>query len=137
MKPDEVENYVSEMMGRMFPPEMQQMGFGMGANTTATSPSQNKGTQKTLNANVFETHDYVYVQIPITSEELLEEMKMYHTSNQLIIEHIPEWENKQTITLPRVVKKKGAKASYKDGTLEIRLLKSMDMQYSEINVTEY
>lgn len=137
MRPDEVEKYVNEVVGRMFPPEMQQMSFGMGANSSKVQPDQKKETQNRLHANVFETHDYVYVQIPITNEKWLEELKMYHTSNQLIIEHIPEWENKQIITLPAIVRKKGAKASFRDGTLEIKLLKNMDMQYSEINVTEY
>lgn len=137
MKPDEVENYVNEMMGRMFPPEMQQMNFGMGAKTQKSSPTSNKTGPNPLNEKVFETHDYVYVHIPIDNEKWLEEMKMYHTSNQLIIEHIPEWESKQIITLPAIVRKKGAKAAFKDRILEIKLLKNIDSQWSEINVSEY
>lgn len=137
MRPEEIENYVNEMMGKMFPPEMQQMGFGLGANAMKNPPKQNEDNTNSLKANVFETHDYVYVRIPIKKESWLKEIKMYHTSNQLIIEKLPEWENKKIITLPAIVRKKGAKASFKEGNLEIKLLKNIDMQFSEIDVSEY
>ncbi|RTR31048.1 Hsp20/alpha crystallin family protein [Robertmurraya yapensis] len=130
MRPEEVENYVSEVMGKMFPPEMQGMNFtkGFNSSTEESSPS--------LSVSVFESLDYVYVMIPINNEDWLQKMKLYYTSNQLIIEHIPEPEDKQTITLPAIVRKKGSRATYKDGTLEIKIPKNIDMQYSEIDITE-
>lgn len=32
MRPEEVQNYVNEVMGKMFPPEMQGMNFAKGFN---------------------------------------------------------------------------------------------------------
>ena len=67
---------------------------------------------------------------------MLKELRIYHTPNQLMIEHIPEKDQKHSITLPAMVKKKGSSAKYKDGILEIKLIKSYDIQYSQIDVTE-
>ncbi|TKC19568.1 Hsp20/alpha crystallin family protein [Robertmurraya kyonggiensis] len=130
MQPEEVQNYVNEVMGKMFPPEMQGMNFAKGFN------SSSEDSTNALSAKVFETLDYVYVMIPIDDEDWLQKMKLYYTSNQLIIEHIPKSEDKQTITLPAIVRKKGSRATYKDGILEIKIPKNIDMQYSEIDITE-
>ena len=97
------------------------------------SPSPSTGI---LNSTAFETHDFVFVRIPIKKEEWIKQLQIYHTSNQLIVEHIPDHEDKHTVTLPAIVKKKGAVANYKDGMLEVRIPKNVDMQFSQIDVTE-
>ena len=96
--------------------------------------SQNNDSH--LKYSIFETHEDIFVRIQIDSEEWLKELKVYHTSNLLIIEHIPAYPDKHSIPLPSLVKKKGSTAHYKDGILEIRIVKNIDMQYSEIDITE-
>ncbi|MEH7124806.1 Hsp20/alpha crystallin family protein [Bacillus sp. JJ1532] len=139
MKPDEIDKYVQNMMNQMFPQGMQGMmqpqsfmpGFQNDARQSPPSSSSSS-----LPSSVFETHDNVFVRIPIKNEQWLKDMRIYHTSNQMMIEHIPEFEDKSTIILPALVKKKGASAYFKDGMLEIKIPKNVDMQYSEIDVTE-
>lgn len=136
MRPEEVEKYVNDMMGKMFPPDMQKMDFSGGVNPFNIQSSPTEKEENSLHASVFETHDNIFVMIPIKDENWLQEMKLFHTSNQLIIQHIPEPEDKHTITLPAIVRKKGSKASYQDGSLEVRFFKNVDMQYSEIDISE-
>lgn len=137
MKPEEIEKYVNEMLGKMMPTEMQGMNFSKGSNPFNISANPTEESNHELQAKVFETHDDVYVMIPVKGRNDVNKMRIYHTSNQLIIEHFPEAEDKQTITLPAIVKKKGSRASFKEGTLEIKLPKSIHMQYTEIDVREY
>lgn len=87
-----------------------------------------------LNYHVFETHDDVFLQIPISNKEQLKNLKIYHTSNKSIIEGIPTRDDKHEIILPAIVKKKGAKATYRDGMLEIKIPKNIDIQFTEIDV---
>lgn len=139
MKPEEIEKYIKDLMGKMLPPNMQGMinpsdilnNFHTGGNVSQASSNPGK-----FQSDVFETHDDVYVRIPIKDEDWLKKIRLYHTSNQMIIEHIPNSNDKHTITLPAVVKKKGAKARHRDGMLEIKIPKSIDIQFSEIDVTE-
>lgn len=91
----------------------------------------------TIDASVFETHSDVYVRIAIPDRSAMQHVKIYHTSNTSILEGYPTNEDRHVFTLPAIVKKKGSNATYRDGILEIRLTKATDLQYSEINVTEY
>lgn len=136
LKPGEIDKYTKEMIGKMMPTHLNSAmnqddllkGVFSGSNPNS-SP-----THPTLQYSVFETHEHVFVRVNIQNEKWLKKMKLYHTSNLMIIEHIPNHKDKHTITLPAIVKKKGAKANYRDDTLEIRINKSEDMQYSEIEV---
>jgi len=141
MKPDEIDKYVQDLMEKMMPGGMRGMMNPMELLNNFQTPLSPQGHSAgigtgVLNAAAFETHDYVFVRIPVKNEDWLKKMNLYHTSNQLIVEHIPEHEDKQTITLPAIVKKKGASANYKDGTLEVRIPKNIDMQFSQIDVNE-
>lgn len=137
MKPDEIDKYVQDIIGKVLPGNMkgmmnpQEMFSGFGPQSSTSQP----GTGA-LNSSAFETHDYVFVRIPIKDEDWIKKLRLYHTSNQLILENIPEPGDKHTITLPAIVKKKGAAANYKDGTLEVKIPKNIDMQFSQIDVTE-
>lgn len=139
MKPEEINNYVQDLIGKMMPENMkgmmnpQEMFNGYQSSSTAKPQQQNSGG---LNSSAYETHDHVYVRIPIKNEDWIKKLRIYHTSNQLIVEHIPQYEDKHTITLPAIVKKKGAAANYKDGILEVKIPKNVDMQFSQIDVTE-
>ena len=143
LKPEEIEKYVKDMMSQMMPGNMQGMpgnmqGMDPGNFSSFFNPQANHHQQKNsaLNSSVFETHHYVFVRIPIKNEQWLKDLRIFHTSNQLIVEHVPEYEDKHTIVLPALVRKKGASANFKDDTLEIRIPKNTDMQYTEIDVNE-
>jgi HSP20 family molecular chaperone IbpA len=138
MNPDEIDKYVQGIMEKMMPGSMRGMMNPQDIMNSFQQPFGGQTTQTStiLNSSAFETHDYVFVRIPLKDEEWLKQLKIYHTSNQLIIEHIPNHEDKHTVTLPAIVKKKGAVANFKDGMLEIRIPKNIDMQFSQIDVSE-
>ena len=137
IKPGEIEKYTQNMIEKMMPSHLNNkknqnemlrrslFGYESAASINLTS---------LISILSLQTHEHVYVRLKIANEEWLKKMKIYHTSNLMIIEHIPNNEDKHTITLPAIVRKKGAKANYRDETLEIRINKTVDMQYSEIEV---
>ncbi|SDL89925.1 hypothetical protein SAMN05443253_10192 [Bacillus sp. OK048] len=135
MKPDEIDQFIKGVMGNIMsshsgsaPLNPQEMVNQNRSQTFQQSP--------TLHSTTFESHDSVFVRIPIKDEATLENLQIYHTANQLMIENIPEKDQKHSITLPAMVKRKGSSAKYKDGILEIKLIKSHDIQYSQIDVSE-
>ncbi|MDQ0217926.1 Hsp20/alpha crystallin family protein [Peribacillus cavernae] len=140
MQPDEIQSFIDQLFSQVIPGNMQQMMEQHQSGAPFQSAQQNvqgnKANQYPLNAEIFETHSEVYVRIPIQSPEMVKQAKIYHTSNQSIIEGIPAPEDKHVFTLPAIVKKKGASARYKEKTLEIKLLKNFDFQYSQIDVSE-
>lgn len=139
LQPGEIEKYAQDMMNKMFGQQMQDISnpgeFMKNLHPFQPSSSESSSRENPLQPSIFETHDYVFVMIPL-KEEWLSNMRLYHTSNRLIIEHVPERGEKHTFTLPSIVKKKGTTATLKDGLLEIKLSKNLDMNYSEIDVTE-
>lgn len=139
LQPGEIEKYAQNMMNKMFQQQMQNIPnakeFLKNAHPHQPTSSESGSQGKPLQPSIFETHDYVFVMLPI-EEEWLNSIRLYHTSNRLIIEHVPRLDDKQTFTLPAIVKKKGTTACFKDGLLEIRLLKNSDSNYSEIDITE-
>ncbi|WLR56757.1 Hsp20/alpha crystallin family protein [Mesobacillus subterraneus] len=138
MKPDEVENYVQQMMGKMLQPNMSGMlkpEEWLKGMQQQHAPDPVKPTTG-LGAEMFETHDFVFLRIPLKEEAMLKQMKLFYTSNQVIIEHIPDISDKHTLVLPATVKRKGAAANYRDGVLELRLIKIVDMQFAEIDISQ-
>ena len=91
-------------------------------------------TDSSLNISTFETHDHVYVRVHIKDESQLATIKVFHTSNQLIIEGLPSLEEKHVVTLPSIVKMKGAISEYRDDYLQIKMVKKIDLQFTEIDV---
>lgn len=137
MKPEEINNFVQDLLGKIMPGGTRGMMNPMDMfNGFQSAPSQTPSPSGALNSTAFETHDFVFVRIPIKDEGWVKQLRIYHTSNQLIVEHIPLIDDKHTITLPAIVKKKGATANFKDGTLEVKIPKNIDMQFSQIDVTE-
>jgi HSP20 family molecular chaperone IbpA len=137
MKPEQINNFVQDLMGKVLPENMKGMMNPQDMfNGFQSAPSQNNPAAGSLNSTAFETHDFVFVRIPIKNDEWVRQLRIYHTSNQLIVEHVPHHEDKHTITLPAIVKRKGATANYKDSMLEIKIPKNVDMQFSQIDVTE-
>ncbi|WP_409270354.1 Hsp20/alpha crystallin family protein [Neobacillus sp. SCS-31] len=130
MKPDAIEKYVREAI-EAYLPKGTENAFHF-SDEAPTRQSQATAASAKSQASIFLTHDYVYARLPI-SEDTQENIRLYHTSNQLIIENFPVQGEKQAFDLPAVVKKKGATASVQDGILEIRLIRAIDVQLSEIN----
>lgn len=137
--PNDVQSFINQLLSQVIPANMQQM---MERNQGATFQNDQDNFQSPmkknhpLNAEVFETHSEVYVRILLRDPALIKNVKIYHTSNQSIIEGIPLPEDKHIITLPAIVKKKGSSAKYKDEMLEIKFVKNLDFQYSQIDVSE-
>ena len=134
MKPDEIDQFIKGIIGNVMP---SQSGGTLNSEDIVNHyKPQSSHQTNPLNSTAFETHDSIFVRIPIKDESQLKGLQIYHTANQLMVENVPEQGNKHSITLPAMVKKKGSTAKYKDGILEIRLIKSYDIQYSQIDVTE-
>lgn len=98
MKSGNVQSYVDEMMKKF-----NVAQFGDSPMNEKTPPSFEQAEQK---ANVFETFDYVYIRLELPSEVSLDQLRIFHTSNQAIIENLHEEERRKVIILPCLVKKK-------------------------------
>ncbi|ALC81315.1 MULTISPECIES: Hsp20/alpha crystallin family protein [Bacillus] len=125
MNPNEVESYVNQVMSSVF-------GKGYPSQFPFRDPLHNEDNNHA--AHTFETNDHVFVKLQI-NEKQLEEIKIKHTSHTLIIENFPKDGDDHKIILPSLVKRKGTKASYNDGNLEIRFMKLEDYQLSEIEIS--
>lgn len=90
--------------------------------------------QSDINEVVFETHDYIYIRIPIQNERQINQIKIYYSLNKCMVDGLSDKNSPYTIILPATVRKKGAKAIYKDGILEIKIPKNNEWQYSQIDV---
>ncbi|MCA1058561.1 Hsp20/alpha crystallin family protein [Rossellomorea aquimaris] len=149
MNPKEMDSYIQGMMKNMFPGGWESMmnpnemmngaqSFmnPMGNHGQKNKPKEDERSPSAIPASVFETFEDIYIRFHIPNEEWMKNLKIFHTSNQAIIENIPGNEERQVITLPCLVKKKGAVAQFREGILELKIPKSIDMQYTEIDVSE-
>ncbi|MBS4222050.1 Hsp20/alpha crystallin family protein [Lederbergia citrea] len=132
MNNGDVHSYVQEMMKKLVPSPMETTQNPFNTERTQSQPS----SQTDFQVNVFETFDDVFVRISLPADVSLENMKIFHTSNQAIVENMQEKGSRKVITLPCLVKKKGATAQVKDGILEIKIPKSDDLQFTEISISE-
>ncbi|WP_409250967.1 Hsp20/alpha crystallin family protein [Bacillus sp. SCS-153A] len=147
MNPQDVDQYVKSVMKEMFPQDwqgmqnpgdfMKNMGSMMDGTTYERTSEETAGAAADrIPVNIFEALESIYIQLKIPDEDLVKNIKVFHTSNQAILENIPTAGERQVITLPSLVKKKGSSAQYKEGILEIKIPKSMDLQFTEIDVSE-
>ncbi len=150
MDPNSINEYIQDMMKNMFPNGVEGMmnpndvvkgsqGLMNGFNMNQKQADKKESTQhhnNSVQVQVFETHEDVYIRLPINGEDWIQSLKIYHTSNKAIIENIPEHGERHEITLPSLVKKKGAQAHVKDGILEVKIPRSTDLQFSEVDVRE-
>jgi HSP20 family molecular chaperone IbpA len=126
MNHDEIDQFIKGIMGNVMPAQS-----GINPSSQNMNPQANP-----LKTTAFETHDSVFVRLPLKDESVVKELRIYHTANQLIVENFPEKAQKHSIPLPAMVRKKGSSAKYQDGILEIKLIKSSNNHYSQIDVTE-
>lgn len=135
MNPADIQSYVSEMIKKYVPPHMENSNVPFNFQTANSSQAQEKEQQK-FHVDVFETFDHIFIRIQLPDEETHKQLKIFHTSNQAIIENMPEPGKRHTIILPSLVKRKGATALVKDLILEIKIPKMDDMQLTEVDVSE-
>lgn len=135
----EIDKYVYEMVSKMLPQNMAGMmnsEAGMNGTPLYQQKSDRQENEAGLTPSTFVTHDFVFARIPIKNEDWLKEIKIFHTSHELIIENNQSSEFKSTYPLPVPVRKKGATATYKDQILEIRIPRSIQTQISEISIPD-
>lgn len=142
MKPEEINQFVQNIMGKMFnssfPHQMhsEKPEEFMADFYPFQTSDRSMNHQSELRYSVFETHEDVFIRIDIESEEWLKQLRLTHTSHLLILEHIPDHHDTHKIPLPALVTKKGTTARFKDGTLEVRMAKNIDFQFSEVDITD-
>jgi HSP20 family molecular chaperone IbpA len=138
-KQSDVDNWMNKAMGGKLPASSQMLHstdfFEQSFDLLNNVQSKKKKKKKPgFEANVFETHDDVIIRFPLSSEEKLLELKTYHDFTTCYIENIPHTGNKQTISLPSVVKSSGTKAKYKNGIVEIRIPKETNIPMTKIPI---
>ncbi|MBM7692510.1 HSP20 family molecular chaperone IbpA [Peribacillus deserti] len=135
---NDMEPYIEKFFSQ-FIPQTQKFFSEQPTNPAFSFMSPAPGTSMIGNNKglaVFETHEHVFIRIQVKDADQLKEIKIFHTSNQVFLEGLPGKKEREVITLPAIVKKKGAHAVYKEGILEIRIQKSQDLQFSQIDVSE-
>lgn len=136
LNPADVEQFIQEMMKKTIPPNWHQTHPFSSQFEKQDPPSPEKETSPPsppIPIEVFETFDYVFLRLRL-KEEWLQHLKIHHTSQKAIIYNVPEMGERQEIVLPALVKRKGAKAEFQDGILEICFLRMEDWQISEIHL---
>ncbi|MGG3737643.1 Hsp20/alpha crystallin family protein [Aeribacillus pallidus] len=128
--PNQIEKYMADFMSNMMR-NFQNEGMSPLSTTTVDKAPSSSPFQY----DVFETFEEVFVRIRL-KEDCLSALKLYHTSNQVILEHVPEENDRHVISLPALVKKKGGNALYKEGILELRFPKSHDWQFTELTIQD-
>ncbi|MBS4194398.1 Hsp20/alpha crystallin family protein [Lederbergia citri] len=135
LNPSDVNSYVNDMMKKLMNnTPMENMLSPQKNNTNNTNNTQKSKSE--VSAQVFETFDDVYVRLHLPPNITLNHLKIFHTSNQVIVENLSEEGSRQIFTLPSLVKKKGATAQVKNQILEIKIPRNDDLQYTEITVSE-
>lgn len=136
MNPTDIQSYISEMIKKYISPHMENSSSPYQFHTNNKPPDSETEKQQKFHVDVFETFDHIFIRIQLPDEETHKQLKIFHTSNQAIIENLPEPGKRHTIVLPTLVKRKGATALVKDLILEIKIPKMDDMQLTEVDVSE-
>ncbi|HLU21339.1 MAG TPA: hypothetical protein VKZ77_02530 [Bacillaceae bacterium] len=121
LNPEDVHSFVNETMKNVMKGQQQ-------VKETEKPPANSDVT-------IFESFDDVFIQIKLPAQMIDKEIKVYHTSNIVYIENLDQ-SGKKKITLPCLVKKKGAVAQIRDNILQLQIPKSNDFQFTEIAVTD-
>ncbi|MBS4199406.1 Hsp20/alpha crystallin family protein [Bacillus sp. FJAT-49732] len=136
LNPSDVHSYVNDMMKKLMKNTPMDNMVSPQMNNNNNDNDHQQTSQNEITARVFETFDDVFVRLRLPENVSLSQLRIFHTSNQAIIENLQGDGAKQVITLPSLVKKKGATAQVKNQILEIKIPKSDDLQYTEITVSE-
>jgi len=127
LQENSIEDYIQDILSKSIPSTYQNF------NPLKGNFWEGENKSDSINESVFETHDDVYIIIPIPNSMMHNQLKVYHTSNLAIVEGIPTSESRNIITLPSLVQQRGGTASIKNNILQIKLLKNVDTQFTELN----
>lgn len=128
-----IENYIKQVLSQSMPSSLLPNLFNESEKNDGNDHKENNYKQR-RNYQVFELHYFVIVRIEIEPHIDVNDLKIYHTSNQLILEGLPDKNGKKVIPLPAVVHHKGTKAIFKDHILEISIPKGKDNRLTQIDV---
>lgn len=131
MNPKEVENYIQSVMKNVFGEDFTQ-SFPFQGELTQNEKRGN--TAKKSSPEIFETNDFVYVKLPVSKDDV-GKIKIQHTNHQLIVHNYPNQSDQNKYLLPSPVKRKGAKARFIEGCLEIQFIRLHDHSISEVDIS--
>ncbi|MCM3770728.1 spore gernimation protein GerT [Priestia aryabhattai] len=135
-----IQQMISSTMSHSFPDFMQGNEFFKQAQDMMKEQQDmgNEGHGQKLrkfDSNVINTLDECIVQLKIPNRDIVSSIKVYHTPYVCTIEGIDGEEPfKEEIQLPCSVRKKGTRAVYRSGVLEIRMPKHVNIPMSQIDV---
>lgn len=110
------------------PFSMGRMGRCVQEGGRADDPAPSSPDTGAPSIKIFETLDFIFIRVPVQEESMLTGLKIFHTSLQVMLKSFPKPDAEQVIRLPSPVRRKGTTAKYRDGILEIRLLKKVNMK---------
>ncbi|AZB43186.1 spore gernimation protein GerT [Bacillus sp. FJAT-42376] len=129
MNPNQVENYVQQVMGQVF-------GQDQAAGFPYQFAENHEEKQKSVpSESWYEATDRLYFKIPIPAEQA-KNVKIQHNSHQLTLVNFPETGEKKSFQMPFLVRRKGTKATYQNEELELSFLKNEDLNVTEIHIPE-
>ncbi|GIN73719.1 hypothetical protein J14TS2_41940 [Bacillus sp. J14TS2] len=132
-----VDDYVQKLMSQAFSAfDQNATNSNDWVGSLLKQVPSSSGSSSSNGVKLFESFQFIFIHISVPDEKTLERWKVYHTTNQLIIEDSEVAQNTKTITLPALVNKKKTTAVYKNGILEVILEKKTDMQYTEVGVSK-
>ena len=131
MSPKEVENYIQTVMKNVFGGDSSQIFPFQGE---LSQQANNEKSTHQPKAEIFETNDFIYVKLPISNDEV-ENISIQHTNNQLIVNNYPNASEQRKYMLPSPVKRKGTKARYDEGYLEIQFIRLQEHNISEVDIS--
>ncbi|OCA87993.1 hypothetical protein A8F94_09195 [Bacillus sp. FJAT-27225] len=130
---NDIQKYVHDMIEKSMSTAMSQKSMIEEAVAQEPETKQESGSYP-MTASIFESHEHVYVRLFIEDEKVLANLKIYHNTNQLMIEGLPGAVEKTVFTLPSLVKMKDTVSEYKDQYLQIKMKKRQDPQMTEVAV---
>ncbi|MCI3923691.1 Hsp20/alpha crystallin family protein [Paenibacillus sp. TRM 82003] len=87
-----------------------------------------------LPVELFQTHHYVIARFRVPDSVKAHKLRVFASATKLRLEGLPK-DGKQVVALPSAVRSDSAKALYKEGILQIKLLKKrMHERYEEVFV---
>ncbi|MCP6683925.1 Hsp20/alpha crystallin family protein [Bacillus nakamurai] len=129
--PKDVESYVNQVMESVFGSDYAGQFPFRDPLSKKTEPVEAAPPKPEI--DLFETSDHVFAKIPVEQDEL-DHIRIKHTSHSLVIENSSLSEEKKEIVLPSLVKRKGTKAVYRDGIIEVMFSKQEDYNLSEVEI---
>ena len=132
MNPKEIENYIQTVMSSIFGNDFSKNFPFQGE----MQNNQSKNLPGQTAPEIFETNDYIYVKLAVNSSEI-NSLKIQHTTTQLMLINNQNEDNSPlTFMLPAPVKRKGTKARYIDGFIEIQLIKLKEHSITEVEISK-